>query len=53
MATEQLTYAQIGERLSVSAEAARAIVKRHCLPRSRRRFFVATPLNKLFCQSHD
>jgi hypothetical protein len=35
MATEQLTYAQIGERLSVSAEAARAIVKRHRLPRSR------------------
>jgi hypothetical protein len=35
MATEQLTYAQIGERLSVSAEAARAIVKRYRLPRSR------------------
>jgi hypothetical protein len=35
MATERLTYAQIGERLSVSAEAARAIVKRHRLPRSR------------------
>ena len=34
MATERLTYAQIGERLSVSAEAARAIVKRHRLPRS-------------------
>jgi chromosome segregation ATPase len=35
MPTEQLTYAQIAERLSVSTEAARAIVKRHCLPRSR------------------
>jgi len=32
---EQLTYAQIAERLSVSTEAARAIVKRHRLPRSR------------------
>ena len=36
MPTEQLTYAQIAERLSVSSEAARAIVKRHRLPRSRR-----------------
>jgi len=36
MPTEQLTYAQIAERLSVSPEAARAIVKRHRLPRSRR-----------------
>jgi hypothetical protein len=35
MPTEQLTYAQIAERLGVSAEAARAIVKRHRLPRSR------------------
>jgi len=35
MPTEQLTYAQIAERLSVSPEAARAIVKRHRLPRSR------------------
>src|SRR5262249_5789703 len=35
MPTEQLTYAQIAERLSVSTEAARAIVKRHRLPRSR------------------
>src|SRR5499433_1515216 len=35
MTTEQLTYAQIAERLSVSPEAARAIVKRHRLPRSR------------------
>src|SRR5262249_8661934 len=33
--TEQLTYAEIAERLSVSPEAARAIVKRHRLPRSR------------------
>src|SRR5262245_13201764 len=36
MPAEQLTYAQIAERLSVPAEAARAIVKRHRLPRSRR-----------------
>jgi len=36
MLTEQLTYAQIAKRLSVSPEAARAIVKRHRLPRSRR-----------------
>jgi uncharacterized membrane protein YccC len=36
MPTEQLTYAQIAKRLSVSPEAARAIVKRHRLPRSRR-----------------
>ena len=35
MPTEQLTYAQIAERLSISPEAARAIVKRHRLPRSR------------------
>ena len=35
MPTEQLTYAQIAERLSVSSEAARAIVKCHRLPRSR------------------
>jgi hypothetical protein len=35
MPTEQLTYAQIAKRLSVSPEAARAIVKRHRLPRSR------------------
>jgi hypothetical protein len=35
MPLEQLTYAQIAERLGVSAEAARAIVKRYRLPRSR------------------
>jgi chromosome segregation ATPase len=35
MATEQLTYIEIAERLKVSREAARAIVKRHRLPRSR------------------
>ena len=35
MPTEQLTYAQIAERLSVSTEAARAIVKRHRMARSR------------------
>ena len=36
MPAEQLTFAQIAERLSVSPEAVRAIVKRHRLPRSRR-----------------
>ena len=35
MPIEQLTYVQIAERLGVSSEAARAIVKRHRLPRSR------------------
>jgi hypothetical protein len=32
---EMLTYAELGERLTISAEAARALVKRHRLPRSR------------------
>ena len=32
---EQLTYAQIAERLGITAEAARALVKRHRLPRAR------------------
>jgi len=32
---EQLTYAQIAERLGVTSEAARAIAKRNRLPRSR------------------
>src|SRR5262245_16406277 len=31
---EQLTYMQIGERLNISSEGARAIVKRNRLPRS-------------------
>jgi len=31
---EQLTYVQIGERLNISSEGARAIVKRKRLPRS-------------------
>jgi len=31
---EQLTYVQIGERLKISSEGARAIVKRNRLPRS-------------------
>ena len=31
---EQLTYAQIGDRLNISPEGARAIVKRNRLPRS-------------------
>jgi hypothetical protein len=35
MPVEQLTYAQIAERLGVTSEAARAIVKRQRLPRSR------------------
>jgi hypothetical protein len=35
MPIEHLTYAQIAERLSVSTEAARALVKRHRVPRSR------------------
>ena len=30
-----LTYAELGERLKISPEAARALVKRHRLPRSR------------------
>jgi hypothetical protein len=34
MSVEQLTYAQIAERLGVTSEAARAIVKRNRLPRS-------------------
>ena len=35
MPIEQLTYGQIAERLGITSEAARAIVKRHRLPRSR------------------
>ena len=35
MPVEQLTYAQIAERLGVTSEAARAIAKRNRLPRSR------------------
>ena len=35
MPVEQLTYTQIAQRLGISSEAARAIVKRHRLPRSR------------------
>ena len=35
MSVETLTYDQIAERMNVSREAARAIVKRHRLPRSR------------------
>jgi hypothetical protein len=34
MATESLTYAQIAERLGISAEAARGLVRRRHLPRS-------------------
>jgi hypothetical protein len=30
-----LTYTELGERLKISPEAARALVKRHRLPRSR------------------
>jgi hypothetical protein len=35
MPLEMLTYADLGERLKISPEAARALVKRHRLPRSR------------------
>ena len=35
MATEMLTYGQLGERLSCSAEAARSLVKRMRLPRQK------------------
>ena len=35
MATERLTYDHLAERLGTTREAARAIVKRHRLPRSR------------------
>ena len=35
MATEMLTYGQLGKRLSCSAEAARALVKRMRLPRQK------------------
>jgi hypothetical protein len=35
MPIEQLTYAQIAERLGVTPEAARAVAKRHRLPRQR------------------
>jgi hypothetical protein len=35
MPVEMLTYTELGERLKISSEAARALVKRHRLPRSR------------------
>ena len=35
MPVEMLTYAELGERLKISPEAARALVKRHRWPRSR------------------
>ena len=35
MPVEMLTYAQLGERLTISPEAARALVKRHRWPRTR------------------
>jgi hypothetical protein len=35
MPVEMLTYAELGERLTISPEAARALVKRHRWPRSR------------------
>jgi hypothetical protein len=35
MAVEMLSYAALAERLSISSEAARALVKRHRLQRSR------------------
>jgi len=47
---EQLTYVQIGERLNISSEGARAIVKRNRLPRSHDKngkTLVAIDLNEL------
>jgi hypothetical protein len=35
MPVEMLTYAELGERLTISPEAARALVKRHRWPRTR------------------
>ena len=35
MPVEMLTYAELGERLKISPEAARALVKRHRWPRTR------------------
>lgn len=35
MPVEMLTYAELGQKLKISSEAARALVKRHRLPRSR------------------
>lgn len=35
MPVEMLTYAELGERLRISPEAARSLVKRHRFPRSR------------------
>ncbi|WP_407175392.1 hypothetical protein [Bradyrhizobium sp. STM 3562] len=35
MPIEMLTYAELGDRLKISSEAARALAKRHRLPRSR------------------
>ncbi|MGY8663770.1 hypothetical protein Q3C01_15555 [Bradyrhizobium sp. UFLA05-109] len=35
MPVEMLTYAELGERLKISPEAARSLVKRHRFPRSR------------------
>jgi len=35
MPVEMFTYAELGERLKISSEAARALVKRHRLPRTR------------------
>jgi hypothetical protein len=47
---EQLTYVQIAERLSISSEGARAIVKRNRLPRSHDKYgktLVAIDLDEL------
>src|SRR5438046_10721304 len=35
MPVEMLSYVELGERLKISPEAARALVKRHRLPRAR------------------
>ena len=50
MATEMLTYAQLGERLGCSAEAARALVKRMRLPRHKAndgKVLVSVDLNEI------
>jgi capsule polysaccharide export protein KpsE/RkpR len=50
MAIEMLTYSQLGERLSCSAEAARALVKRMRLPRRKAndgKVLVSVDLNEI------
>jgi hypothetical protein len=50
MATEMLTYSQLGGRLNCSAEAARALVKRLRLPRQKAndgKVLVSVDLNEI------